>query len=181
MFARLACLGVAVVVAVAFATPVGAAPEQFPDLSGFTVADVKDYSGYYIYPTTNGVQFTAPAGYRCRITYTGRANPPFRSAKCWGALPGTSSNVVGVSTGVVDDPPAAFGDVDPAVMDEYDTLTPDVRVIKKSFGPDDYKPLPPGSRLDYAKDEVCGVTEQMTACRVGDHGFVLDPQGSWTF
>lgn len=44
-------------------------PEQVPDLSGYAVANVTEYATYYNYPTTNGVQFVAPGGYRCRVTY----------------------------------------------------------------------------------------------------------------
>jgi hypothetical protein len=59
-----------------------------------------------------------------------------------------------------------------------------------TFGPEDYKPLPAHSKLidqGYVTgaSATCGVDVAMTACVLeapdGRHGFVLSPQGSWTF
>jgi hypothetical protein len=42
--------------------------------------------------------------------------------------------------------------------------------------------LPPMHVLHYEPDVLCGVDEKgMTACRVGDHGFVLTPTSTMLF
>jgi hypothetical protein len=165
-----------------------AEPSPTPDLTGYQSVDVKAYDTYYEYPTTNGVQFIAPGGYKCRITYTGRANPPFRAAECWGALPGTSFNSVWVFADMKTDP-ARFDNGDLTKMETYHGWQDPTKSL--TISPDAYKPLPSGSKLTYPVpagndspfDEggTCAVTAVTTICVLGDHGFVLDPKGSRAF
>jgi hypothetical protein len=163
----------------AFAAPAAAAdPGQLPDLSGYTAVDVRDYATYYNYPTTNGAQFVSPGGYRCRITYTGRANPPVKAAACWGALPGTPFNSVGVQAEMATNP-AEFGNSDLARMEQY--RAPPGDSPPRTFSPESYRPLPAGSKLSYCQSATCAVTDAMTVCELGEHGFVLDPNGSRAF
>ncbi|MEN4396249.1 MULTISPECIES: hypothetical protein [Mycolicibacterium] len=170
-------VGLALVAAVSLASPAAADPGQIPDLGGYTAVGVQDYSTYYNYPTTNGAQFVTPGGYRCRITYTGRANPPMKQASCWGELPGTSSNMVSVFAAMSVDP-ATFSTGDLADMEKYtDYKEPRDRTVD----PADYKLLPAGSRLDYPDTGTCAVTEVSTVCVVGDHGFELSQRGSRVF
>lgn len=171
-------VGAALVAAVSLTAPVaGADPGQIPDLSGYTAVDIHDYNTYYNYPTTNGAQFVTPGGYRCRITYTGRANPPMKQATCWGALPGTSSNAVSVFAAMQLDP-ATFSTVDLTDMEKYtDYKEPRDRTVD----PADYKLLPAGSKLTYPDTGTCAVTEVSTVCVVGDHGFELSAKGSRVF
>ncbi|OMB81976.1 MULTISPECIES: hypothetical protein [Mycolicibacterium] len=170
-------VGVALVAAVSLASPAAAAPGQVPDLGGYIAVRVQDYSTYYNYPTTNGAQFVTPGGYRCRITYTGRANPPMKQASCWGELPGTSSNMVSVFAAMSVEP-ATFSTGDLADMENYtDYKEPRDRTVD----PADYKLLPAGSRLDYPDTGTCAVTEVSTVCVVGDHGFELSQRGSRVF
>jgi hypothetical protein len=164
------------------AAPAMAEPSQTPDLSGYTPMNAKDYATYYNYPTTSGLQFVTPSGYRCRITYTGRANPPYKSTSCWGVLPGTSSNFVGVTAGMKVDP-AQFGNADLTALETYSpppsSSTPSISPATVS--PDAYKPLPAGSKVGWSDSGTCAVTDVMTVCVLGDHGFVLDPHGSRAF
>ena len=51
-----------------------AEPDRFPDLSHYVEADASAYNTYGNYPTTSGLQFSTPGGYRCRMTFTGKAN-----------------------------------------------------------------------------------------------------------
>ena len=154
-----------------------AAADPVPDLSGYIDMDVHDYATYYNYPTTTGLQFVTPGGYRCRITYTGRANPPMEQAFCWGALPGTSSNVVSVFAAMSQEP-AEFSTVDLAGMEKYtDYREPRDRTVD----PSDYKPLPPGTKLTYSDTGTCAVAKDSTVCVVGTHGFELSSKGSRVF
>lgn len=158
--------------------PATADPSAAPDLSGYTPANLKDYDTYYNYPTTNGIQFATPGGYRCLISYTGRANPPVKQAYCWGRLPGTSANFAGVRAAMNIDP-AKFATVDLAAMETYrDWRHP---ADPQPISPNSYRQLPVGSKLTYPESGTCAVTDKMTACVLGEHGFVLDPQGSRTF
>ncbi|MBP3084537.1 hypothetical protein [Mycolicibacterium fortuitum] len=155
----------------------GADPGQIPDLSRYTAVDVHPYNTYYNYPTTNGAQFVTPGGYRCRITYTGRANPPMKQASCWGKLPGTSSNMVSVFAAMSLEP-ATFSTGDLTDMEKYtDYKEPRERTVD----PADYKLLPAGSKLDYPNTGTCAVTEVSTVCVLGDHGFELSAKGSRVF
>ncbi|WP_166906788.1 hypothetical protein [Mycobacterium sp. DL440] len=171
-------VGAVLVAAVSVTSPVAVAdPGQIPDLSGYTAVDIHDYNTYYNYPTTNGAQFVTPGGYRCRITYTGRANPPMKQATCWGQLPGTSSNLVNVFAAMSGDP-ARFSTGDLAAMEKYtDYKEPRDRTVD----PADYKLLPAGSKLVYPNTGTCAVTEASTVCVIGDHGFELSERGSRVF
>jgi hypothetical protein len=156
-------------------------PPRFPDLGGFAQVNRKDYATYSAYSTT-GVQFGTPAGYRCRMTYTFKAS--VAGIDCWGSLPGTTHNHVSV---VDSRGEAALDDVDLAVMERY-------RYIDGTgwhdgvVSPDAYRFLPTHSKVsdDEPSSRTCGVDGRMTACELpgwdGErHGFVLTPEGSWTF
>jgi hypothetical protein len=158
--------------------PRAAADPGLPDLSGYIPVDVNGYSTYYNYPTTGGAQFVTPGGYRCRITYTGRANPAFKAAMCWGSLPGTSFNYVGVSA-AMDAGPAKFSKGDLAELEKYRQPPGDSAPV--TISPDAYKPLPAGSKMTFPDSATCAVADAMTVCVLGDHGFVLKPDGSQAF
>ncbi|MEU9808207.1 hypothetical protein [Mycobacterium sp. NPDC050853] len=148
---------------------------NFPDLTGFRergmtgyeYGDLKAFAdgGYY--------RFSTPDGLRCQMKgwNSGRGGPP-GIVECWGSMPGTPdwARAVAASNGA----PGKFFDP------------------KKGPEPSGtFRPLPPKSTLrvnlfegDYM---FCAVGDVgMTACRMGyldawGHGFVLSPQGSWTF
>jgi hypothetical protein len=163
-----------------------AEPGQFPDLSGYVVANAPDFTTFSAYLTA-GVQFVAPGGYRCRMSYITKAARSDMS--CWGALPGTSHNYVGLRfLGGPNSPGAEFSDIDLASMETYDWIDAS-GTHEGAISPDAYKPLPTHTKVTYSEGtpQTCGVDSAMTACvMTGDapgqrHGFVLSPQGSWTF
>ncbi len=163
----------------ACAVPIATAdPDPLPDLSGYTTTEPDPYSTYYDYPTTGGAQFVTPGGYRCRITYTGRANPPYKAAMCWGSLPGTPFNYVVVSA-ALDPGPAQFSSGDLAELEKYRKPPGDSAPV--TITPDAYKPFPVGSKVTYPGSATCAVADAMTVCVLGDHGFVLKPDGSQAF
>ncbi|WP_293001307.1 hypothetical protein [Mycobacterium sp.] len=159
--------------------PAAADPDPLPDLSGYTPVEPEDLGKYYNYPTTYGVNFGTPGGYRCRITYTWKANPNVKTASCWGDLPGTSYNAVGVTAGM-ETAPADFRNVDLAAMEQFHGPPPDVPSIR-TVDPDSYKLLPAGSKLTFSGSATCAAADAMTVCVLGDHGFVLKPDGSRAF
>ena len=177
----------AVFVAISSTTMPSAAadPHQFPDLSGYTDVNYKDYLTYSAYSTT-GAQFVTPGGYRCRISYIFKASASL--IQCWGSLPGTSHNLVGLSDpGGPDKDGAQFADKDLASMEHYQWMDGPGQWHDGTVSPDAYKPLPPHSKVTY-NGATCGVDESMTACVLPAHapdqgqpqGFVLSPNGSWT-
>jgi hypothetical protein len=169
------CAAVFIVLSSTTMPSAAADPQQFPDLSGYTEVNSNDYLTYSAYSTT-GAQFVTPGGYRCRMSYVSKAAASL--IQCWGALPGTSHNLVGVSY-----PPAAaatLADKDPSAMERYQWMDGPGNWHDGTVSPDAYKPVPPHSKVTY-RDETCGVDESMTACEFRGHGFVLSPNGSWTF
>lgn len=154
-------------------------PQQFPDLGGYTAVNYNDYLTYSAYGT-QGVQFVTPGGYRCRLSYIGRASTSM--IQCWGSLPGTSHNLVGVSYPSGGE--ATFADKDLSTMERFQWMDGPGNWHDGTVSPDAYKPLPPHSNVSYS-GATCGVDESMTACaltgRDQRHGFVLSPNGSWTF
>ena len=156
-------------------------PPGFPDMSGFSEANFKDFQTYSAYSTT-GVQFVTPGGYRCRMTYTFKAS--VRRTECWGSLPGTSHNHVAVVDSLSK---AEFNDVDLAAMESYQYIDGD-GWHDGTVSPDAYHSLPSHSKInrDETPGQMCGVDGAMTACELltwdgKPHGFVLRPEGSWTF
>lgn len=180
-------LCVAVVVAISSTTaPTAAAdPQQFPDLSGYTDINENDYLTYSAYSTL-GVQFVTPGGYRCRMSYISKAATS--AIQCWGSLPGTSHNLVGVSYPSSTGDGAKFADKDPSSMEKFQWMDGPGNWHDGTVSPDAYKPSPAHSKVTYER-ETCGVDQSMTACVVAggqanqdqSHGFVLSPNGSWTF
>lgn len=167
--------------------PVARAEPDFPDVDSYTAVDVEPYwKGSLDYLTYSwGYQFTAPAGYRCRVYRVAKAYPD-KFGQCWGVLPGTTDNTLYVS----DFHEAHFETTDIGRFDEYSQWSDSVErhELKKVFGPSDYKPLPAGSRIDSSRSATCVVDAQMTACITGEnptngerHGFVLSPEGNQLF
>jgi hypothetical protein len=174
----------AVLIALAPCAVATADPRTFPDLSGYPTVDAHDYRTYFSY-STSGVQFVTPGGYRCRMSYVSKAARS--SIACWGALPATTHNEVGVTYngGVIA--PGAFNDVNLANMESYQLLDSG-GWHDGVVSPDAYKPLPAHSKVVFSEgsSETCAVDASMTACMIpgaapGElHGFVLSPDGSWT-
>lgn len=183
MTVKATLLAGAVLVAVSALAPSAAAdPHQFPDLSDYASVNAADYTTYHAYLTA-GAQFATPSGHRCRMSFTHKQNGAYM--QCWGALPGTSNNHVGLSyVGGPFSSAATFSNVDLAQMD-FVPAGPGVPAT--TLSPQDYKLLPAHSKLSYTDGpmQTCGVDTSMTACELTvegqRHGFVLSPDGSWAF
>ncbi|BDE14713.1 MULTISPECIES: hypothetical protein [Mycobacterium] len=165
-----------------FAPTAAADPDQFPSLSYYGAVNTADYQNYSAY-MTSGVQFATPTGYRCRMMFVHKQNGAYMS--CWGSLPGTEYNHVGLvyAPGVSKDA-AVFSNVDLSAMD---AIPSGPGVTGRSLTAQDYKLLPIHSKIVYTDGplQTCGVDQTMTACELVDgeqkHGFVISPQGSWVF
>lgn len=176
----------AFVVAAAGLTPASFAdPAQFPDLRSYPTVNSADFTTYSAY-MTSGVQFTAPAGYRCRMSFTHKQNGAHM--ECWGTLPATpdNNNYVALNyLGLTNSPPAFFSTIDLSTMD---IIPATAGYPRATLTAKDYKSLPPHTTVTYTDGPLqrCGADSSMTACELIDdqgqrHGFVLSPQGSWTF
>ena len=168
------CAAVLLAVSPAALPSAAADPQRFPDLSGYPEVNSTDYLTYSAY-STSGVQFVTPGGYRCRLSYISKAAASLIG--CWGALPASSHNLVEVS---YPSGGAAFADKDLAAMEHYQWMDGPGNWHDGTVSPDAYKPFPPHSKVTYS-GETCGLDESMTACVLAGHGFVLSPNGSWTF
>ncbi len=153
------------------------APPRYVDLTGYHEVGMRyDTNGYregQVKAYAGG--FSTPDGLRCRFAAwnSGKGGPP-GFARCWGSMPGAPAWARTVS--------ATSRDVGQFLREESE---PEDR---------EFRPLPPKSTitvLAFEGDNVsCAVGDAgLTACRLHigttggqyDHGFVLSPQGSWTF
>jgi hypothetical protein len=158
----------------AITVPAAPPPPGFPDLDGFTdVSHDHNVSSYYPLAT-----FTSPAGLQCAM-WSSRGDT---AAFCFGAIPGLDHPVNQVYAG---DYKAYFAQDRPPGADKLDgkPLASGEKVI-----------LGAGGTLMGGDQITCGVHDVVVACMLirgfsqnhGDdtaqrHGFVLDPQRSWTF
>ena len=158
----------------AFTAPQAPPPPGFPDLNGFTdVSRDHDVSRYYALAT-----FTSPTGLQCAM-WSSRGDT---AAFCFGAIPGVDHPANQVYAG---DYKAYFDQNRPPDTDKLNgkPLASGEKVI-----------LGAGGKLMGGDQITCGVQDVVVACMLirgfrqnhGDdtaqrHGFVLDPQRSWTF
>jgi hypothetical protein len=142
-----------------------AAPAGFPDLSNFT----DDTSGSYErinVPRVQGFSFSTPNGLICGNN----------------AYPDVEYEMVGCRGPMSHEGPGDWSVVarrSQQATVESITGDPDYAADMKEPPP----VLPPFRKLTAAKgDAVCAVDDKgMTACRVGDHGFVLTPTSTKLF
>jgi hypothetical protein len=136
--------------------------DGFPDMSGFTKADQRDY--LVSTPHSPGLNFSTSDGLSCWL----------------GAFP-SAAEAYASCTGPRTD--KGQGDWEVAAHRS------EVGVVEKApppANPNYIEPtplaLPPMHLLDYDADQFCGVDDKgTTACRVGDHGFVLTPTSTRVF
>lgn len=160
LFAFIAFVASAAVVSLPTAA---AQPAGFPDLARFTAADPGDYTRPFSYAErwANGyLFFTTPDGINCAIG---------GSSWCTGEFPDRPANP-GACDSVQRDggaatQPFAFGSNDGQCVPTTDALLASgQKVTNTAFG------------------ITCVVGEgRLTACIQSDHGFVLQPSGSWVF
>ncbi|WP_131630656.1 hypothetical protein [Mycolicibacterium llatzerense] len=131
----------------------------FPNLSSYAVADTARYDQVNR-PRSQGFMFTAPNGLIC----ASNAYPDnqYEQVSCRGELPSEGTGDWSVRAGR-----SSASTIKPITGD------PDFQQDKKNPPP----MLPPMHKLTASKgDAICAVdTKGMTACRVGDHGFILAP------
>ncbi len=162
-------LGAAVLVlgagcANACADPPGT-PAAFPDLSGYAPVDPRAFSASS--PGVAGFEFTTPSGQVCSHNTMNSLDDPSRlTLTCEGPRPdrGPGTWQVRVATD------------EPAVLEpSYPPLDP-AYVAASGI-----KQLPAMHKIVYQGIECGADGAGMTACRVGEHGFVLTPTATTLF
>jgi len=138
---------------------------DFPDLAVYTSTDPAQYDQVNK-PRSQGFMFLAPAGLIC----ASNAYPDntYERVSCRGPLPHKGSGDWSVTAGK-------------GLAGAVESITGDA-----DFAQDKRKPpplLPPMHKLTATKgDAVCAVDDKgMTACHVGDHGFILTPDKTTLF
>lgn len=159
------------VIACALCPTATAQPPGFPDLSGY--ADVtQDFT------SSNGrekvVTFAPADGVQCGFGMPAELAPGRQAVNCYGTLPGLQNIPIGGS---------ANGDCDLGTVRTGPSSILHYR--GRCSGPTGAKVLQLGQKVSYGYI-TCGVAPGgITACLDTtdgqDHGFVLDPAGSWTF
>ena len=137
------------------------ADSPFPDLSGYTQVDGRDYVTMNMREYFGGLTFSTPDGQRC----SSNERDYLHRLWCYGPRPDKGGfwevNFAASRAATIqaEQPPAP-------------DFKPD---------PDEFRLLPPLHKIVF--DAVtCGVDDQnMFACRAGDHGFVLTPGSTTLF
>jgi hypothetical protein len=166
----------AVILFVAAVAPIASAqPPGFPDLSGF--ADMTAaFTTHENRGGAPGVNFSTPDGLTCGFPTPPNPGPDSQMVSCDGPFPGLASiPVSNASQGACD-------------LGSVNALAGTPSQINHFRGP---CPSPPGRQVLNPGQKVssgnvtCGVAGgNITACintGEGEHGFVLQPSGSWTF
>jgi hypothetical protein len=157
-----------------------AAPPGFPNLDTFTPVAIDDF----VAPLAHGaviVNFSALGTVTCDF-YGGPPPPPgpLQNIDCEGAMPGLQ-NVPLTSGGPAGPEDCVYG-VTKATPSGY-------QLQKGSYSacnaprPVSGKPLTAGQKVSYL-NVTCAAGDQLLACldtTGGEHGFVLQPSGSWAF
>jgi hypothetical protein len=143
----------------AAATP---APGSFPDFSGYTEADADKY--FISVPHYSGYKFGTPDGLSC--TLDSYPMPEYASVSCSGPRPDEGPGDWEIRA--ERNEAATINQAPPPENPNYQEPSPPA--------------LPPLNVIRYLGDIVCGVDDNgMTACRVGEHGFVLTPTATTLF
>ncbi|MGB0877679.1 MAG: hypothetical protein ACPGXI_11570 [Mycobacterium sp.] len=147
----------------AIPTPAGT-DDDFPDLSPYSEAS---YDVYAVVdsPRVQGFAFTTPDGLQC--SNNAYPTPEFEWVSCRGPRPDKGPGIWSVSA--QQNGPATVEKSAPEDLEMLGTTAPPL--------------LPPLTRVTAQKgNSTCGVgPDGTTACRVGDHGFVLTPTSTTLF
>jgi hypothetical protein len=160
-------------------------PPQFPNLDGFTAVPA---DGYVSTSATSGIpRITFSAGSSLVCDFYGGAAPapqPSQDIKCSGELPGMDD---------VPFPGANHLRPGDCVVGAVNFKGPGYELSRMSYGgcggnpaalPSNGKPLAAGHKVSYLNVTCATGTDNLVACldtTSGDHGFVLQPSGSWAF
>lgn len=145
-------------------SPTDVAPAGFPDLSTYTESG--EQFAQQMVPRVQGFAFSTPGGLIC----TSNAYPEakFEHVGCRGPIPSQGPGDWSVGAGY-----AESGTIESLTND------PDFSADKRN-PPPVLAPMHKVTSLDGVA--VCGVDDAgTTACRVGDHGFVLTPTDTRVF
>lgn len=151
--------------AVGCADATASPPAQFPDLSGYQVVDTQDYVQNA--PRFTGFDFTTPDGMVCSHNTMNSLDDPQRlTLSCEGPRP--------------DQGPGTWQIL--AATDEAATIAPSYPPLDPAYVANSgIRQLAPMHKIVY-QDIECGVDDAgMTACRVGEHGFVLTSSATTLF
>lgn len=130
----------------------------FPDMSAYAAATLSDFavSG----PPTSGATLLTPDGMTCWLS--SYPMPEYASVSCTGQRPDKGGGIWTVS---------AERNGETSVVQQHEMPSEPTAPA-----------LPERHVLNYESDVFCGVDDNgTTACRVGDHGFVLTPTSTKLF
>lgn len=148
-----------------------AAPPGFPDLDAFTPVEANQYAAS-AGKTSVAVKFSTPDGLECGLANYGPDSPETQNyAWCSGGIPGMPADAESVH-GEADKVTGYGG---PVFMYKF--------VKNGGFKPGPQKILDVGQKISSANITCVIGADRLAACinRVDNHGFVLQPSGSWTF
>jgi hypothetical protein len=159
---------VVLVFVVALTAPTGCAPASsdratvspattldYPDMTSFGAVDPNDYRVNY--PYMNGVVFRTANGMSCSYNAMNSLNDPHVTVvSCTGPRPDNGPGVWEVR----------------AATDKAATVDQEPLPLNPTYQDSTGKILPARHTLAY-KGFQCGTDDSGTACRTGDHGFVL--------
>ncbi|AFM18974.1 hypothetical protein Mycch_4260 [Mycolicibacterium chubuense NBB4] len=139
---------------------------DFPDLSGYTPVDTQEYMQSY--PYFRGFDLVTPDGQQCNHNAMNSLGDPSRmTLTCDGPRPDQGPGTWEVR--VATDQAATIEQTEP--LDPSYPADPSMRP----------KQLPAMHKITYQSIECGADATGMTACRVGDHGFVLTPTSTHLF
>lgn len=143
-----------------------AAPPRFPDLDAFTPVNAGQYALQQA-KASPAIKFATPDGLECGISLYGPDDPTIRTyAWCIGPIPG-----------IPDDAPVVHGPTDKVMSNG-------AGFVRGGGGaPGPQKVVEVGQKISSANITCVVGADRLTARinRVDNHGFVLQPSGSWTF
>lgn len=162
--------------AVLIAAPAAnAQPPKFPDVDSYPAVDLSEYQVIGAHPSMSGWAFSTPGGLRCQSNMIADLG-----VSCSGPIVGAGTGMNSVTVSLAR----------PGLIAQYDQ------------SPDDhsYPLLPTGTKIAPGNGIVCtALTDDALACRAGkpdswpkdtpdppdrhygEHGFVVQPSGSWSF
>ncbi|VEG14842.1 Uncharacterised protein [Mycolicibacterium phlei] len=152
-----------------------AQPPKFPDVDSYPAVDLGDYRVIGAHPSMSGWVFSTPGGLACQSNMIADLG-----VSCTGGIVGAGQGMNSVAVSLTK----------PGLIAQYDQ-TPNDRA---------YPLLPTGSKIAPGNGVVCAViAEDALACQAkkpdswpkdtpdppdrhyGEHGFVVQPSGSWSY
>ncbi|EHB97289.1 hypothetical protein MAB47J26_21323 [Mycobacteroides abscessus 47J26] len=165
----------AVLAALAVVPVANAQPPKFPDVDSYPAVDIAEYQVIGAHPSMSGWVFSTPGGLRCQSNMIADLG-----VSCTGPIVGAATDMNSVAV----------------------SLTKPGLIARYEQSPDDhsYPLLPTGSKIAPGNGVVCAVlADDALACRAkkpdswpkdtqdppdrhyGEHGFVVQPSGSWSY